>query len=64
VTIRQLLEMQSGIGDFFGPEFDATPKDRLRRNADFLPMFASKPLLFAPGTDRGIRTAATSSSVR
>ncbi|MBK9372309.1 MAG: beta-lactamase family protein [Holophagales bacterium] len=52
VTIRQLLDMQSGIGDFFGEEFDATPKDRLRRNADFLPLFAGKPLLFPPGTDR------------
>lgn len=51
-TIRQLLDMQSGIGDFFGPEFEATPKDRLRRNADFLPLFANKPLLFAPGADR------------
>jgi CubicO group peptidase (beta-lactamase class C family) len=52
VTVRQLLDMQSGIGDFFGEEYDATPKDRLRRNADFLPLFAGKPLLFPPGTDR------------
>lgn len=51
-TIRQLLDMQSGIGDFFGPEFEATPKDRLRRNADFLPLFAKKPLHFAPGAGR------------
>lgn len=51
-TVGQLLEMQSGIGDFFGEEFEATPKDRLRRNSDFLPLFAKKPLLFAPGTDR------------
>jgi CubicO group peptidase (beta-lactamase class C family) len=52
VTVRQLLDMQSGIGDFFGKEFDATPKDRLRKNADFLPLFANKPLLFEPGSDR------------
>jgi len=51
-TVRQLLGMQSGIGDFFGEEFEATPKDRLRKNSDFLPLFAKKPLLFAPGTDR------------
>ncbi|KAA0252973.1 MAG: class A beta-lactamase-related serine hydrolase [Acidobacteria bacterium] len=51
-TVRQLLDMQSGIGDFFGEEFDATPKERLRKNADYLPLFAKKPLLFAPGTDR------------
>jgi D-alanyl-D-alanine carboxypeptidase len=52
VTIRQLLEMQSGIGDFFGARFDSTPKDRFRHNADFLPMFADQPLAFPPGTQR------------
>jgi len=52
VTIRQLLEMQSGIGDFFGAKFDATPKNRLRRNADFLPLFSAEPLLFEPGSQR------------
>jgi CubicO group peptidase (beta-lactamase class C family) len=51
VTLRHLVEMRSGIGDFFGPAFDAAPKDRFRRNADFLPLFASAPLLFEPGTD-------------
>lgn len=51
VTIRHLVEMRSGIGDFFGPAYQATPKDRLRRNADFLPLFASAPLLFEPGTE-------------
>jgi D-alanyl-D-alanine carboxypeptidase len=52
VTVRELLNMQSGIGDFFGPEYAATPKDRIRTLSDYLPLFASKPLLFAPGTDR------------
>jgi D-alanyl-D-alanine carboxypeptidase len=50
VTIRQLLDMKSGVGDFFGPEFEATPKNKLRKVKDFLPLFASKPLLFEPGT--------------
>lgn len=50
VSLRQLLDMSSGIGDFFGPEFEATPKDRLRTIKDFLPLFASKPLEFEPGT--------------
>ena len=50
VTIRQLLEMKAGIGDFFGPEYEAMPKDRLRTVKDFLPLFASKPLQFEPGT--------------
>jgi CubicO group peptidase (beta-lactamase class C family) len=52
VTIRHLREMSSGIGDFFGEKFDATPKDRLRRNADFLPLFAAEPLAFVPGGKR------------
>ncbi|HEX8847125.1 MAG TPA: serine hydrolase domain-containing protein [Pyrinomonadaceae bacterium] len=52
VTIRQLLSMTSGIGDFFGPEFEATPKDRLRNIKDFLPLFAAKALEFEPGTRR------------
>ena len=50
VTVRQLLEMTSGIGDFFGDRFQTTPKSRLRGNADYLPLFADKPLEFAPGT--------------
>jgi len=50
VTIRQLLDMSSGIGDFFGPQFDAMSKSRLRTIKDFLPLFASQPLAFEPGT--------------
>jgi len=50
VSVRQLLNMTSGIGDFFGPEFQATPKDRIRDLKDYLPLFAAKPPLFPPGT--------------
>ncbi|MCR4397204.1 MAG: beta-lactamase family protein, partial [Candidatus Saccharicenans sp.] len=50
VTIRHLVNMTSGIGDFFGPEFEATPKDLLRHNRDYLKLFAAKPLAFEPGT--------------
>ncbi|HYN85869.1 MAG TPA: serine hydrolase [Pyrinomonadaceae bacterium] len=50
VTIRHLLTMRSGVGDFFGPKFDATPKDRLRSVKDFLPLFAAEPLRFEPGS--------------
>ena len=52
VTLRHLLGMSGGIGDFFGERFDATPKDRFRANRDFLPMFAGDPLQFEPGTSR------------
>ena len=50
VTVRQLLNMTSGIGDFFNERYDATPKEKLRTLADYLPLFADKPLLFTPGT--------------
>ena len=51
VTVRQLLDMSSGIGDFFGPQFQATPKDKIRSLADYVPLFANEPLAFAPGSD-------------
>ncbi len=50
VTIQQLLTMRSGIGDFFGDRFNATPKEKLRTISDYLPLFADEPLLFEPGT--------------
>ena len=52
VTIKHLLEMQSGIGDFFGPKFDSTPKNRIRSIKDYLALFADQPLKFEPGTSR------------
>ncbi len=50
VTIGHLLEMSSGIGDFFGERYQSTPKEKIRNLADYLPLFADKPLLFEPGT--------------
>lgn len=50
VTIRHLVTMKSGIGDFFGEKFMNAPKDKLRNNSDFIPLFADKPLAFEPGT--------------
>ena len=52
ITIQELLTMSSGLGDFFGKRYDATPKSRLRTLADYLPLFADEPLLFEPGTSR------------
>jgi CubicO group peptidase (beta-lactamase class C family) len=51
VTVRQLLDMTSGIGDFFGEKYAATPKDAIRDLDDYLPLFAADPLLFEPGAD-------------
>lgn len=50
ITIYHLLEMSSGIGDFFGKKYQATPKNKLRTLSDYLSLFAEKPLLFEPGT--------------
>lgn len=52
ITIQQLLTHRSGLGDIFGPAYDALPKDRLRTLRDYLPLFADKPLEFAPGTSQ------------
>jgi len=52
VTISQLLNMSSGIGDFFGEKFRQAPKEGIRTLRDYLPFFASDPLQFQPGTQR------------
>lgn len=49
VTVRHLLDMTSGIGDFFGDRYEATPKEKIRSLEDYLPLFADKPLEFEPG---------------
>lgn len=50
VTVQQLLDFSSGMGDIFGAKFDATPKEKLRTLADYLPLFEGEPLKFQPGT--------------
>lgn len=50
VTIRHLVTMRSGVGDFFGEKFMNTPMSKLRNNGDFIPLFSDKPLAFEPGT--------------
>jgi CubicO group peptidase (beta-lactamase class C family) len=51
VTIRHLLDMTSGIGDFFGEKYQSTPKDRIRTLSDYLLLFGADSLLFEPGTN-------------
>ncbi|MEO6655504.1 MAG: serine hydrolase domain-containing protein, partial [Pyrinomonadaceae bacterium] len=50
ITIGHLVNMTSGIGDFFNDKFDAIDKKKLRENKDYLPLFGSDPLEFEPGT--------------
>src|SRR5688572_16300835 len=48
ITLQQLMQHSSGLGDIFGPAYAATPKDKLRNLGDYLPLFAEKPLEFEP----------------
>jgi D-alanyl-D-alanine carboxypeptidase len=50
VTLLQLMTHTAGVPDIFGPEYQATPKNRIRELSDYLPLFIHKPLLFEPGT--------------
>jgi CubicO group peptidase (beta-lactamase class C family) len=52
VTVQQLIDMSSGIGDFFNERYEVTPKSALRTIGGYLPLFADKPLEFEPGTNR------------
>lgn len=51
-TVQQLLDHQGGIPDFFGPAFDAAPKDQFRTNADYYRFVSKQPQLFEPGARR------------
>jgi CubicO group peptidase (beta-lactamase class C family) len=52
VTLDHLISMTSGIGDFFGDRYDAADKEQIHGLEDYLPLFADKPLQFAPGGGR------------
>lgn len=52
MTINQMLQHSSGLGDIFGDAYDSLPKDCLRSLADYVPLFADKPLEYEPGTSR------------
>src|SRR5437899_13054039 len=52
ITIQQLIEHKSGLGDFFGPEYLAAPPSSLRKLSDYLLLFVNKPLEFEPGTSQ------------
>jgi CubicO group peptidase (beta-lactamase class C family) len=52
ITIRQMMEHRSGLGDFFGPEYMAADKSKIRSLADYVPFFVNKPLEFEPGASQ------------
>lgn len=49
ITIRQLVEHRSGLGDIFGDAFLETSNHLFREPEDFFPLFAGEPLQFEPG---------------
>lgn len=49
VTIRQLIEHRSGLGDIFTSEYWQASRDRFRTPRDLFPVFTGKPLQFEPG---------------
>ena len=50
ITLEMLCAHRSGVGDFFGPAFDAMDHSKLRHNRDYLALLRNQPLWFAPGT--------------
>jgi len=51
ITIEQLLQHRSGLGDIFGPKF-MTSHASIRKLSDYVPLFANAPLQFEPGSDQ------------
>lgn len=49
ITIGQILEHRSGLGDFFGPAYMTADKSKIRSLRDYVPLFVDKPLEFEPG---------------
>jgi len=49
VTIRQLLEHRSGLGDYFDEDYFSTPMQQLREIEDYIPIWGPKPLEYEPG---------------
>lgn len=57
VTVRQLLDHRSGLGDFVNREFLATHPRLFRATRDYLKFFVNQKLLFEPGTQRAYSNA-------
>ena len=51
VTIRHLLNMKSGWGDYWGNEYYLCHKDRLRTVSDYMEFIKDIPLDFEPGAN-------------
>ncbi len=49
ITIAQVANHTSGLGDIFTDEFAATAKTEFQQPSDYFKLFANDPLLFEPG---------------
>jgi CubicO group peptidase (beta-lactamase class C family) len=52
ITLRQLLNHTSGMGDIFNENWTKTPRARLRSLDDYRVLFEGEPLRFEPGAGR------------
>lgn len=50
-TVRQLVDMQAGVSDFFGAEFNAEPKEKFTANHAYYEFVAAMPPRFSPGAN-------------
>ncbi len=57
ITVAQLVNHSSGLGDLFNERFENAPKDKMLTPRDFFPIFADEPLLFEPGKGRSYSNA-------
>jgi D-alanyl-D-alanine carboxypeptidase len=51
ITIAHLLSHTSGLGNYFGPKYDAADKASLSKVDDFLPLAVPLESTFKPGSD-------------
>lgn len=51
-TVKQLIDMEGGVADFFGPGFKEQPKNLLNSNHAYYQHVSAKPPNFAPGERR------------
>jgi CubicO group peptidase (beta-lactamase class C family) len=57
VTVRQLLQHTSGLGDIFNDRFFQSSRSLYRSPEDYFPLFADRPLQFEPGQGQAYSNA-------
>ncbi len=57
ITVQQLLDHSSGLGDIFNERWEGVDKSKLLTPRDFFPVFSDQPLGFEPGSSRSYSNA-------